>query len=218
MTSRTALLERAAQCYVAVGHYAQAADCQERAGHLLAAAPLWEEAGDLARAADCWRRGSRPARAAECLEAIGEFAGAAECHREAGDALTGGWLLVTRTGRTAAGERMLRTATVRHAGEQARLDLALALAAALDGGGTGGLIRAVDALLDRLPELPPDQQRRAERWAVAAADLVERPDLGAVVFTSSYLARVPGVVDRWQEWAVQALGGTAGVPAEPLPR
>ncbi|MFD0272336.1 hypothetical protein ACFVHB_00310 [Kitasatospora sp. NPDC127111] len=216
MTNRTVLLERAAQCYVAVGHFAQAADCRERAGHLLAAAALWERAGDPARAADCWRRVGRPLRAAECLEALGKHAEAAECHREAGDALTGGWLLVTRAGQPAAGERMLRSATVGQEGEQVRLDLALALARALGEGGTDGLIRAVDALLDRLPGLPPEQQRRAEQWAVTAAERIDRPDLGATVFTSSYLARVPGVVERWQEWAVRVLGGTAGVPAEPL--
>jgi tetratricopeptide (TPR) repeat protein len=219
MTRSPDLLVRAAFCYAEAGDYAQAARCHEEAGHRLKAAELWEQAKDPARAAECWLREGRPGRAAECLLSIGRYEAAAECFEDAGDLLRAGWTLVTRTRSYATAEQLFTAARAEPGGQDLRRRIGRRLAAARAYGEAAPLIGTLTGATDRLGGLSPAREREeVELWAVTAAELVGRPDLGALVFAASYRAGVPGCADRWQRWAARVLGDTTGVPTGPAPQ
>ncbi|MHB9858293.1 hypothetical protein [Streptomyces sp. YIM S03343] len=218
MIREPGLLQRAALCYAQAGDLAQAARCHEEAGYRLRAAELWEQAGDLVRAADCWRGAGRARLAAECLLRADRPEEAAACFEQAGDPLWAGWTLVTRTRSYATAEQLFAAARPTGPGERLRRRLGHELAAALAYGTTAALVATLSGVPDRIGTLAPARERvEAERWAVAAADAIRRPDLGALVLAASYRAGVPGCAGRWQRWAVHALGDTTGVPTGPPP-
>ncbi|MEU8694019.1 hypothetical protein [Streptomyces sp. NPDC048665] len=212
------LLVRAAHCYEQTGDYAQAARCHDEAGHPLKAAELWEQAGDVTRAADCWQRARRPTRAAECLLSAHRYEEAAACFEAGGDLLRAGFTLVTLTRSFATAEQLFATARAQTPGEQLRRRLGRQLAAARAYGDSGPLLHTLAEVPERIGTLTPARERAdVERWAVVAAGLIHRPDLGALVFAASYRAGVGGCAERWQHWATEHLGDTTGVPTGTAP-
>jgi hypothetical protein len=79
--------------------------------------------------------------------------------------------------------------------------------------------RALAAALARAAAVPEAARTRLRTWAVAVADALGRPDLGA----SAHAAFGRGSADdvrAWEAWAQRALGENAPYPgerAEPAP-
>jgi hypothetical protein len=219
---RLHLLAEAALCFEQAGQPAEAARCRDKAGEPVAAAELFRAAGELGKAADCYRRGGRTAEAVSCLLALGRPEDAAALWEEAGDPLEAAWVLAIDAHAPQRARELLTSASPGHASQRPgrggalRFAIVGAVCAHLERQ-SAELADVLDGVELSLPEIAPaSEQAKVLRWAVAAGDLLGRPDLGARVFGAAYRCGLRGTASLWREWARSALGGTAGIPERDL--
>lgn len=222
----TALWEAAARCYLQADEREAASACLERAGRDSEAAVLYEGMARWRDAARCHRRLGAHAAAARCLEAAEDWDEAAASHERAGQWVRAAWLRVHALGW--------------HLGARATLAAAAAALAAGDGDGddsdsdsddgdalgaalvearcaaAAGSRRDAARLLDlALREFAAPSASaarcRLRDWAVAVADDIARPDLGARAHVR--LGRGSGADLRaWDAWSLRVLGEHAPYP------
>jgi hypothetical protein len=213
------LWESAARCYVQAGEALAACRCLERAGRASEAAALYEAAGAFREAARCHAQAGAHRPAARCYEAAGGWAEAARSHEQAGDVIDAAWLLADALGWHAGARQMLDgwQAAGGHAGadavQRAGAELVRARCDAA-AGGSRQAARTLVAVLAGAAALPGPALARLRGWAVAVADALARPDLGA----RAHAALGRGTDDdvrAWEAWAQRVLGEVAPYPGEP---
>ncbi|WP_433824596.1 hypothetical protein ACQP2E_20860 [Actinoplanes sp. CA-015351] len=218
-SSRRDLLRRAAECFLRDGVPDEAVDCYVAAGDHLRAAELLRDLGRPLDAARQYQQLRQWRAAADCLYAAGHVREAVDSWVAAGDVLLAAWELVLsaapRRPPAAARDRARQLAasvTERSAGVRQRRRLVLSLCEP----DSTAARRATAVVLTEAPawiaDLPQGDWAELERWAVRAATFIERPDLAAGVFAASYRAGGAGVLPRWRQWTVSALGDATGVP------
>lgn len=214
MSRRLHWLGQAALAYEEAGQFLDAARCREASAEPLPAGELYERAGDWERAAICYLRAGRVGEAVRCHLVRGRPEAAAACWEQVRRPLDAAWILVLAARQPQRARWLLRGHAPVTLGERLRHDVAAGLCAALTGDHAilvDGL-RAVERDLARVQ--PVAERLLVERWAVDAATEVARYDLAALVFAASHRSGLRGAAERWRQWAVGALGGTAGIPAE----
>jgi tetratricopeptide (TPR) repeat protein len=212
MTRHQDYWRRAADGYRRAGLLDDACRCFEQLEDARQAALLHERRGRWARAAAWYERIPAWEDAARCHTWDGQGEAAARCWSRAGDRLRAGWALAEQARRFAQARDLLREFTPVEAGEALGLELVLARCQA----GMGGHHAAASGLRNVIQqfarvETVADQQR-LETWAVRLADVLQRPDLAALVYAAALQAGIPGAVERWARWAQGTLGDTTGVP------
>lgn len=214
-----ALWESAARCYVQAGEPLAACRCLERAGRHSEAAALYESAGAWREAAESHERAGAHRAAARCYEAVAAWAEAARSYERAGDLTDAAWLLAHALGWHANALQLV--------GGQADAAHSAAPGSEVAGAVGAALVRARCDASDRprqaartlatalasASEVPEAARARLRTWAVAVADALARPDLGA----SAHAAFGRGSADdvrAWEAWAQRVLGENAPYPGE----
>jgi len=234
--ARLHLLAQAALCYEQAGVWLAAARCREQTGELVAAGALFRHGGELTRAASCYDRAGHTAEAASCLLALGRPRDAADLWLRAGRPVESAWVLAVDARQPQQARAVLAdldapapaapagtpgafAVSVRAEaglGDELRLRLAKGVCSALERH-PEPLVAVLHEVAERLPAVTPaSDQERLVRWAVQAADHLQRPDLASAVFGAAYRCRLRGTTARWREWAKAALGGAAGIPERDL--
>ena len=49
-------------------------------------------------------------------------------------------------------------------------------------------------------------------WALTIAQVLNRPDLTALIYATAYRAKIPNARQEWEVWALSTLGDATGVP------
>jgi hypothetical protein len=221
------LWESAARCYVQAGESLAACRCLERGGRYSEAAALYESAGAWREAARCHALVGAHRPAARCYEAAGAWPEAAWSHEQAGDVIGAAWLLVHALGWHAGARQMLDgwqgapedadadapgdvdAGAVQRAGAElvrARCDVVA--------GRPRQAARTLVVVLAGAAAVPEPVRARLRGWAVAVADALARPDLGA----RAHAALGRGTDDDvrvWEAWAQRVLGEAAPYPGKP---
>lgn len=181
------LLRRAAACYRRAGHLDEAARCYREAAMYREAAAAWEAMGLLGEAVTDLVKAGRPEQAA--------------------------WLLVHRLGAAGPARALLDRAAEEPAGLPLLRGLVLARCDIADAGGTASpstlatLDAVMDGVMDELERPAPDaDEHELESCAVALAEMVNRPDLVALLFAAAVRGGWSGAAQRWNAWSVRALG------------
>lgn len=209
------LWESAARCYVQGGELPAACRCLERSGRDSEAAALHEVAGAWREAARCHARAGTHRSAARCYEAAGAWAEAARSHEHAGDVIAAAWLLAHALGWHAGARQMLDG--WQDAGEDGAQRVGAALVCARCDAAAGRAreaARTLAAVLAGAAAVPEPARSRLRGWAVAVADALARPDLGA----RAHAALGRGTDDdvrAWEAWAQRVLGEVAPYPGAP---
>lgn len=148
---------------------------------------------------------------------VGDPEAAADCWELSGDHLSAGWVLAIQTSEFNRPLRMLSMAVVGDAGSRLRKNLGIGVCQAKRARRSEPLEPALLACESGLALVQRQDDRvQIEEWAVAAASFVRRPDLAARVLAASYRCGTKDVIERWQRWGADHLGGTFGIPqAEP---
>ncbi|MFI0980880.1 hypothetical protein ACH4SP_28215 [Streptomyces sp. NPDC021093] len=218
----SALLERAAGCYLRSGLPGEAARCLREAGAYRRSAELWAE--------------------------MGQFKEAANDYARAGLADVAVWLLVHDAGDTAGARRMSTAPPLRisdfgqeilsfHfwpqmtdvpdperdpiAEQEARdsslrMRLALARCDVMDGRPDQEPLAALDAAARFLTFRDLVYDRLVEEWAVATAESMKRYDQVALLFAAAVRGRRSGAAQRWRQWAARVLNSEITLP-DPAP-
>jgi tetratricopeptide (TPR) repeat protein len=213
------LWESAARCYVQAGELLAAGRCLERAGRHSEAAALYESAGAWREAARAHARAGAHRAAARCHEAVDAWAEAAQSYQRAGDITEAAWLLAHALGWHANALQLLGS----QPGEAPPADAASAVGADLvrarcdaASGRPRQAARVLAAALASAGLVPEAARTRLRTWAVAVADALARPDLGA----SAHAAFGRGSADDirvWEAWAQRVLRESAPYPGEHAP-
>jgi tetratricopeptide (TPR) repeat protein len=206
------LLEGAARCYLHAGDTEGARRCFEQLGDLAEAARLYEAAGLPRDAADFYEQAGYNPEAARCYRAAGDAAGEARCLALAGEPLRAGWILAHDLGRAAEARALCANAGLGldADGIAARLVLARCSAAL---GERAPAARALHQALPALRRIPAGPlRRRLSGWALALAETLHRPDLGAVVITT--LEGGAGAGEIWDAWARRTFGEPVAPPIQ----
>jgi tetratricopeptide (TPR) repeat protein len=210
-----ALWESAARCYVQAGEPLAACRCLERAGRHSEAAALYEAAGAWREAAQSHARAGAHRAAAHCYEAVEAWAEAAQSYEAAGDLTDAAWLLAHALGWHANALQLLDARPAAEPGEAVGAALVRARCDAASGRSRQAA-RALAAALARAGDVPEVARSRLRTWAVAVADALGRPDLGA----SAHAALGRGSADdvrAWEAWAQRVLGENAPYPGKATP-
>lgn len=211
------LWESAARCYVQAGEPLAAGRCLERAGRHSEAAALYESAGAWREAARCHARAGAHRAAARCCEAVDAWAEAAQSYQRAGDITEAAWLLAHALGWHANALQLLGSRPGQAPPASAvGADLVRARCDAASGRPRQAA-RVLAAALASAGLVPEAARTRLRTWAVAVADALARPDLGA----SAHAAFGHGSADDvrvWEAWAQRVLGENAPYPGvTPVP-
>jgi hypothetical protein len=211
-TSTPPLLQRAAECYAQAGWDDDASRVFEQLGDDLHAAPYHERQGRWKQAALCYARAGDWQRAARCYISSGQPDEAAECLIKAGQMLDAAWTWAHMTHRYHRAEAVLREFAPQSDPDRLAVQLTLARCEA----GTNEQSQAAARLFNALTsirDLPPDfNRRRLHDWALLVADVLHRPDLTALLHATAVISGMPQAHEQWEEWAMQVLGDTTGVP------
>ena len=186
----TALLSRAASCYLRGGAPDEAARCYRDAGAYRRAAETWESIGALAEAAANYSAAGMHDRAA--------------------------WILVHEVGDPAAARAELAAAEARAAGAdvagQARplSDLLRYIVRArcnvAEGTASADTLAVLQSVMDYLEHGDdPWYGAEAESRAIAIAEAMIRPDLVALLFAASVRGGRYQAARRWSEWSLRVL-------------
>lgn len=210
---RAALLNKAASCYWQAGCNDDACRCLEKLGDFHGAAPLHERAGRWDRAAWCFEQAGHWSAAARCYRQVGEPLEAARCLVNAGELLEAGWVLAHEAHRPDRARAVLAQVNPQTAEE--RLALALAKARCTAAGERQATGHAVRRVADGLAQTAPGPgQERVIDWALALAEVLDRPDLTAQIYAAAIETAVPQAAERWEQWALKRLGNASGIGAE----
>jgi hypothetical protein len=211
------LWESAARCYVQAGEPLAAGRCLERAGRDSEAAALYEPAGAWREAARCHARAGAHRAAARCHEAVDAWVEAAQSYQRAGDTIEAAWLLAHALGWHGNALQLLAS----RPGEAPAADVAVGsdlVRARCDAasGRPRQAARVLAAALASAGLVPEAARTRLRTWAVAVADALARPDLGASAH-AAFGRGSPDDVRVWEAWAQRVLGESAPYPGSPAP-
>lgn len=207
MTERQELLEAAARCYLRAGEQDGACRCFELCAAWAEAATLHEAQGRVRQAAARYEQAGRWLDAARCHHAAGDAEGEARCLAGGGEKLRAAWVLAHVLGRARAAEELIADTTASLAGET---DILLARCDVLRGerGRAAKRLRTALVWVER-QAVGPARQRLLD-WALAVAEALRRPDLGALVLAAS--AGDAGAEAQWDAWAERTFGEAVAPP------
>ncbi len=210
---RAALLNKAVACYWQANCNDDACRCLEKLGDFGGAAPLHERAGRWDRAAWCFEQAGQWAAAARCYRQAGEPLEAARCLVNAGERLEAGWILAHEAHRPDRARAVLAQVDPRTTEEQLALEVAQAHCTV--GSERHTADNAVRRVADRLAQIAPGWGReRVFGWALALADVLDRPDLTAQLYAAAVDAAIPQAIEHWEIWASKRLGNASGIDIE----
>lgn len=209
-----ALLSKAVACYWRANCNDDACRCLEKLGDFSGAAPWHERAGRWDRAARCFEQAGQWVAAARCYRQAGEPLEAARCLVHAGEWLEAGWLLAHEAHRPDRARAVLAKVNPRTTEEQ--LALALAQARCLAGNERYAAGNAVRRAADGLAQTAPGWGReRVFEWALALAEVLDRPDLTAQLYAAAVDAAMLQAAEHWEKWALARLGNASGINTGP---
>ncbi len=205
------LLEHAANCYMRGQWLEDAARVYEQLGNLPLAASCMEHLGRWHQAARLHARSENWPAAARSFLSANLPAEAAEALIHAGDHTHAAWLLahaVQHFGRAKAiADRLPADNPVD------RVEIQLVLARCEAGATAARAARRLHEAIQWLPTSPPDSRRqRIFEWSKSVAECLRRPDLIATLHAAAFSAGLYGSEQAWQEWSLEALGSSAGIP------
>lgn len=212
--TRTELLNRAAHCYLSADLLDDACRCFEQLEDYARAARLHERRERWEPAARCYERARTWADAARCYLHCALPEEAARCLLKTANPLEAAWILAEQAHHFERAHAVSQAITPTGLAEA----LAVKLITARCQAGWQHPEQAAAILRDvlrRLADLEANPERqRLETWALAVAEVLQRPDLSASLHAAAVVAGTPGAVRRWEVWALQHLGDATGVPLE----
>lgn len=212
MSERARLLRKASQCYLNEGLVQDACRCLEAMDDYIKAGKLYEQEGEWLNAARAFEKAAVWSEAARCYQQVEAYENAARCFVQAGDTLQAAWFYAGFVHQFKHARRILQEYPVDTLGEQLLVNSILARCES----GEGNIAKAsqyLDEIIRRFGEVEAMAERgRLETWSLAAAESLHRPDLCAALFAAAYRAGVPMAEQRWEAWALRALGDANGIP------
>lgn len=229
--NRTELLERASRCYQRAGLPDDAVRCLDASGQLRASARLLETLGRTGDAALRYEQAGAWREAAECHRRSQQHERCAECRLLDGDWLEAAWIfshLLEQPARARALVQAHRSLSaqgdspatqkpgdVEEPQRTTLVELILARCAA----GMGESVAAARTLWRLAVAFPTDGSADARDMilerALTIAEVLERPDLSALLFAAGFRSELPNIPERWRQWAEQTLGDSSGIPDAP---
>ncbi|MBO3459577.1 SUMF1/EgtB/PvdO family nonheme iron enzyme [Aetokthonos hydrillicola CCALA 1050] len=67
-------------------------------------------------------------------------------------------------------------------------------------------------LRQQLDPLLTQSQQHLYTWALRIAQVLNRPDLTALIYATAYRAKIPNACQQWEQWAIATLGDATGIP------
>ncbi|AFZ01320.1 formylglycine-generating enzyme family protein [Calothrix sp. PCC 6303] len=207
------LLQKAAQCYMKAGWFADA--CR-----------VWEQLGDYQQAAQCYEQQENWQKAAQCYEQAQNWAKAAHCYLmcEDGEAAANSWLQAGETLQAAwiwadSLQQVYRTKgeLINFIPQTEIQALEIELITARCHASSGKKRESALILreqLNQILKLVTPSNRHLYTWGLRIAEVIRRPDLTALMYATGYRAKLPNVCKEWEIWALATMGDATGIPKE----
>ncbi len=213
MSNRTELLKRAARCYGSAGLALDASRCYESVGDFIGAGHLYEQALEWAHASRCFALAQQWPAAARAHLRAGEPEEAAEAWIKAGESGQAAWLLADECRLFTRARALAQSLSEGSPSSPVERELIIARSD-IGQNRLADAARRLRAALRLMPSVGVTFSRdRLDAWALHIAGLLRRPDLTALVHSTSAKAGTAGSLDRWRSWAAQSLGDSSGIPA-----
>jgi hypothetical protein len=216
VTAQRELLEAAARCYLRAGDQGDACRCFESLGAWGEAASLHENAGRVGEAAVAYERAGQFLDAARCYRAGGQRADEVRCLVRGGEGFRAAWILAHELGRAREAEALVGDLTRTEKEDETAAELVLARCDVAHGE-RNAAARRVRQVLSSIREIPAGSPwRRLVNWALSVCEALRRPDLGALLLTTTAKSGVNAEV-MWDQWAERTFGEAVRSPV-PLER
>ncbi|WAN69556.1 SUMF1/EgtB/PvdO family nonheme iron enzyme [Moorena producens JHB] len=202
------MLIKAAQCYVKAGWLADACRVWEEIGEYRQAAAIYEQQEKWSQAAQCYVKNQDWSKAAQCYLRNAQPEAAAECWTQAGDTLKAVWIRTDYLKQHYQTQLALRDITPQTATEELEIELILARCEA----GARKTKQAAARLRQILSRFKNSHKKHLYEWALRVAEVLNRPDLSALIYSKAVKARMPNAIAEWETWAMATLGEATGIP------
>ncbi|MDR9899387.1 SUMF1/EgtB/PvdO family nonheme iron enzyme [Aetokthonos hydrillicola Thurmond2011] len=206
--TRRELLLKAAQCYVKAGWLADACRVWEQIGEYEQAAQTYEEQSLWEQAAQCYTKAKNWSNAARCYLMCEQPQAAVDSWIEAGDTLQAAWILADSLLQIYQVRAQLTNFIPQNQTQAIEIELITARCEASRRKKSQSAIR----LRQQLDPLLTQSQQHLYTWALRIAQVLNRPDLTALIYATAYRAKIPNACQQWEQWAIATLGDATGIP------
>ncbi|MBO3459567.1 SUMF1/EgtB/PvdO family nonheme iron enzyme [Aetokthonos hydrillicola Thurmond2011] len=206
--TRRELLLKAAQCYIKAGWLADACRVWEQIGEYQQAAQTYEEQSLWEQAAQCYTKAKNWSNAARCYLMCEQPQAAASSWLEAGDTLQATWILADSLLQIYQVQAQLTNFSPQNPTQAIEIELITARCEA----SSRKKSQSATRLRQQLDSLLTQSQQHLYTWALRIAQVLNRPDLTALIYATAYRAKIPDACQQWEKWAIATLGDATGVP------
>ncbi|AFZ01321.1 formylglycine-generating enzyme family protein [Calothrix sp. PCC 6303] len=207
------LLQKAAQCYMKAGWFADACRVWEQLGEYHQAAQIYEEQENWQKAAQCYEQAQNWAKAAECYLIGDEPEAAANSWLQAGETLQAAWIWSDSLKQVYRTKVELSNFIPQTEIQALEIELITARCHAISAKKRESAL-ILREQLNQILKLVTPSQRHLYTWGLRIAEVIKRPDLTALVYATGYRAKLPNVCKEWEIWAIATMGDATGIPKE----
>ena len=204
------LLQKAAQCYVKAGWLTEACRVWIQIGDYHQAAQTYEQQEQWAEAAQCYRQTKNWSKAAFCYLKDEEVETAAECWIVGGETLKAAWIWVSQLKQVYRTKEALSNFVPQTETQRLEIELITAHCEA----STGKKRESAKRLTEQLEPLLNTPLPHLYEWALTISEVINRPDLTALIYATAVRGKIPNAISQWEIWALAKLGDATGVPKE----
>ncbi|AFZ01316.1 formylglycine-generating enzyme family protein [Calothrix sp. PCC 6303] len=207
------LLQKAAQCYMKAGWFADACRVWEQLGEYHQAAQIYEQQENWQKAAQCYEQAQNWAKAAECYLIGDEPEAAANSWLQAGETLQAAWIWADSLQQVYRTKGELSNFIAQTEIQALEIELITARCHASSGKKRESAL-ILREQLNQILKLVTPSQRHLYTWGLRIAEVIRRPDLTALMYATGYRAKLPNVCKEWEIWALATMGDATGIPKE----
>ena len=202
------MLIKAAQCYVKAGWLADACRVWEEIGEYREAAAIYEQQEKWEQAARCYLKVGDWSKAAWCYQSNSQPLEAAECWLKGQQPLKAAWVRADQLQEIYQSYAILEEVEAKSEREKLEKELITARCEVNQRKKASAASR-VRKLVNSLNNAQP---KHLYEWAIRVAEVLNRPDLSALIYSAAVKGRMPNAIGEWEKWAMATLGEATGIP------
>ncbi|MGK7874143.1 MAG: SUMF1/EgtB/PvdO family nonheme iron enzyme [Xenococcaceae cyanobacterium] len=207
-TNAKELLQKAAHCYEKAGWLEEAGRVWATLEEYTQAAKCYEQPENWEKAAHCYIQASEWGDAARCYLLAKQPEAAADCWFQGGEPLKAAWIKADKLKQIYQTQLVLAQLTPQTPTQEIEIELITARCEA----SRRKKSQAAKSLRKLLDFQVSIGDKHLYEWGLRIAQVINRPDLRALIYAAAVRAKIPNAIEEWEKWAIEKLGDATGIP------